>query len=218
MGKGKTGHRLPLAIRILLVLIAAGAIIYIGTVIYVCIQERTVLSDVPSREEYDAIIVLGAQIKPDGSPSVQLEWRLDAAIQAYEKKNVPMVVCGAQGNNEPAAEAEVMEEYLSARGIPEDMILTDPESFNTRQNLKNASDLLAGLPGITKVMIVTSDYHLPRAMAIARDLGLEGGEIAPFQSDAALLRRIEQQRPFCVQAGGGRRIGAQVDQQQVAGG
>lgn len=123
--------------------------------------------------EYDAIIVLGAQVKPEGIPSVQLRWRLDAAAKAYERQPARVVVCGAQGSDEPCPEAFVMKRYLTEQGVPEDMILTDPESRNTMENLKNAKKLLSQYPEIRRVLIVTSDYHVPRSMAMARDLGFE---------------------------------------------
>ena len=60
-----------------------GIIAFAGTVGYICIREGSVPKAVPEEASYDAIIVLGAQVKPDGSPSVQLGWRLDAAYEAY---------------------------------------------------------------------------------------------------------------------------------------
>ena len=159
--------------RIILILLLVAVILYALVVMYVYIHERSVSSSVPSSDQYDAIIVLGAQVLPDGTPSVQLGWRLDAACEAYQKKSVPVIVCGARGKDEPRTEAEVMKEYLVSNGIPEDVILTDPASFNTRQNLKNASALLEAIPGISRVLIVTSDYHVPRSLALARDLGYE---------------------------------------------
>ena len=66
-----------------------------------------------------------------------------------------------------------MKQYLTDRGIPEQDIMTDPASFNTSQNLKNAAELLKNRTDIHKVLIVTSDYHVPRSLALARDLGFE---------------------------------------------
>ena len=58
------------------------------------------------------------------------------------------------------------------------MILTDPDSFNTEQNLKHAKNLLESCPEfIRKIVIVSSDYHIPRAMALAEDLGMEASGI-----------------------------------------
>ena len=81
-------------------------------------------------------------MKPDGTPSVQLEWRLDCAVEVWQKKQVPIVVCGAKGKDEPEPEANAMKSYLMGKGVPEYMILTDPDSFNTEQNLAHAKKLL----------------------------------------------------------------------------
>ncbi len=169
----KRKHRLPLLLRLLVWIILLGILVYAGTGAYVCIQEGKVSNQLSPEMTYDAIIVLGAQVKLDGTPSVQLSWRLDAAIQAYEQHAVPIVVCGAQGKDEPMTEAENMRRYLTEHGIPESVILEDPDSFNTRQNLLNAGRLLAGRPEVKKVLVVTSDYHVPRAMALARDQGYD---------------------------------------------
>ena len=151
----------------LLILALAGVIAYLGVVGMVCWKE----THVPQTEGYDAIVVLGAQVKPDGTPSVQLQWRLDAAYGAWQEKQCLIVTCGAQGSNEPDAEGRVMKAYLTGLGVPENQVLVDDTSFNTRQNLENAAALLQN-SGVETVLIVTSDYHLPRAMALAEDQGL----------------------------------------------
>ena len=158
-------HRM---LKLAAVCIVLGVVFYLGVVAMVVYREK----NVPPAGEYDAIIVLGAQVKPDGEPSLQLQWRIDAAAQAWQERNCLIVVCGAQGSNEPAPEALVMRDELVKQGVPEEMILTDAESFNTRQNIANAVKLLEGRD-VKRVLIVTSDYHLPRAMAIAEDAGLD---------------------------------------------
>lgn len=155
-------------VKLALICILLGVIVYLGVVAMVCYREK----HVGPVGEYDAIIVLGAQVKPDGTPSVQLQWRIDAAVKAWREHNSLIVVCGAQGGNEPAPEAHVMREELIRQGVPADSILMDDKSINTKQNIDNAMALLEGHE-VDQVLIVTSDYHLPRAMAIAKDAGLE---------------------------------------------
>ena len=154
--------------KLALICVVLGVLFYLGVVAMVCYREK----NVPPIGEYDAIIVLGAQVKPDGEPSLQLQWRIDAAAKAWRERNAIIVVCGAQGSNEPAPEAHVMRDELIKQGVPEEMILMDDQSFNTRQNIANAVTLLADAD-VDHVLIVTSDYHLPRAMAIAKDAGLD---------------------------------------------
>ena len=154
-------------LTILLILLLLAVLFYLGVVAMVCYKE----ANVPQTDDYDAIVVLGAQVKSDGSLSVQLQWRLDKAYEMWQKKPCPVVTCGAQGSDEPAPEGTVMREYLIGLGIPADQVLADPTSFNTRQNILHAKALLDGL-NAERVLIVTSDYHLPRAMALAADEGL----------------------------------------------
>ena len=158
--------------KLSLVCVLLGVIFYLGVVAMVCYREK----NVPPAGEYDAIIVLGAQVKPDGTLSLQLQWRVDAAAKAWRERQSLIVVCGAQGSNEPATEASVMKAELIRQGVPEKYILMDEESFNTRQNIANAVALLEGRD-VQRVLVVTSDYHLPRAMAIAEDAGLEASGV-----------------------------------------
>lgn len=148
------------------ILALAGIVVYAGLVGYVCYREVTV----PAPENYDSIIVLGAQVKPDGEPSVQLRLRLDKALEMYQASPCVIVVCGAQGGNEPRPEGDVMRELLIADGVPAEQVYVDNTSMDTRQNMANAKVILNQL-NLNRPLIVTSDYHLPRAMAIAQDTG-----------------------------------------------
>ena len=155
-----------------LILVLLGILFYLGVVGMVIYRQN----NLPPVGAYDAIIVLGAQVKPSGEPSLQLQWRIDAAAKAWKERESLIVVCGARGANEPATEASVMRDELIKQGVREDMILMDEESFNTRQNIANAAKLLEG-HNVDHVLVVTSDYHLARAMAIAEDAGLSASGV-----------------------------------------
>lgn len=155
--------------KLVFVLAALFALAYAFLFGALLVRERS-LPEAKS-EQAQAIIVLGAQVNPDGQPSKQLELRLLSALAAYQKKPMPLIVCGAQGENEPATEASVMRGWLAARGVRAEDIKVDEASFNTRQNIENAKALLG--EGVREVLIITSDYHLPRAMQLAKDAGLE---------------------------------------------
>ena len=127
------------------------------------------------RADSQVLMVLGAQVYPDGQPSPQLELRLQSALESWRRNPRPIVVCGAQGPGEPAPEGDVMRQWLMDHGVPADSILAETASVNTRQNLKYAAALLPG--DVQRVTVLTSDYHLPRALALARDLGLDADGI-----------------------------------------
>ena len=155
-------------LRVLLRLALLGFVLWTALVAFVCVKEYTVPKPDGTTQ---AIIVLGAQVKPDGTLSLQLQYRMELALEQYRAHPQVIVVCGAQGGNEPMTEAQAMHDYLVSNGVPEGDILMDDTSFNTRQNLTNAQKLLGD--DVKKVLIVTSNYHLPRAMALARDTGFE---------------------------------------------
>ena len=149
-------------LKLLVVLFAIGVVCYAALIGYVLYREK----NVPAPSDYDSIIVLGAQVQPNGDPSVQLDWRLDKAVEMYLVSPCPVIVCGAQGADEPRPEAEVMRDLLIADGIPEQDVYVDPTSMDTYENIRNAKAIIEDL-GLSKPLIITSDYHLPRAMAIA---------------------------------------------------
>lgn len=157
----------------LLILIALAVLCYAALVGYVVYREK----HVPEPSAYDAIIVLGAQVQANGEPSVQLDWRLDKAVEMYQASPCPVIVCGAQGTDEPEPEAYTMRDLLIADGIPESMIYTDPTSTDTYENIANAKAIIEEL-GLDSPLIITSDYHLSRAMDIAKAEGLKSQGVA----------------------------------------
>ena len=174
-------------IKCLMILLAIGVLSYIGLFAYVCIAEKTV----PQPEQTDLIIVLGAQVKPDGTPSVQLAYRLETALSAYLAHPQMVVCCGGKAGQEPEAEGTVMRAWLIARGVPEGDVLAETASGSTKENFRNALAMLPEPP--KRVLVVTSDYHLPRAMAIARDLGLSvSGAAAPTLPEYWLKNRARE--------------------------
>ena len=174
-------------IKCLMILLALGVLSYIGLFAYVCIAEKSV----PQPEQTDLIIVLGAQVKPDGTPSVQLAYRLETALSAYLAHPQTVVCCGGKAGQEPEAEGTVMRAWLIARGVPEGDVLAETASGSTKENFRNALAMLPEPP--VKVLVVTSDYHLPRAMAIARDLGLSvSGAGAPTLPEYWLKNRARE--------------------------
>lgn len=173
--------------HVVLILLLIGVAVFTGLFTYVCIAEKTVPKPGPT----DAIIVLGAQVKEDGTLSVQLEYRLETALAEYLKDPRPIVSCGGQAGNEPAAEGDVMTKWLIDHGVKEELAFSETASGDTKENIKNARLLLPH--DIKNVLIVTSDYHLPRALAVARDQGLDAfGAGAPIKAEYWLKNHLRE--------------------------
>lgn len=117
----------------------------------------------------DYVIVLGAQWKAEG-PSEVLRRRLNRAA-AYLKENpaAAVIVSGGQGSNEPISEAAGMRAYLMEAGIAQGRILTEEASESTVENLMFSGRLLDKKHDT--VVIVTNNFHMFRALGIAKKQG-----------------------------------------------
>lgn len=113
-------------------------------------------------------IVLGAKV--DGTkPSLALENRLDAAEEYY--KNNPdtiFVLTGGRGDDENISEAECMLSVLKARGIPQSQLITEDKATTTYENLIFSSEYI---DRTEKTVLITSNYHVSRAVFIAGRCG-----------------------------------------------
>jgi len=125
-----------------------------------------------NNKSYDAIIVLGAQVRPEGVPSEALRRRLTVALERYAASPVPIICCGAQGPREPIPEGDFMRQWLLERGVMPAHAISENASTDTMQNIRNAKQIMADL-NLSRPLVVTSDYHLPRALAICRRYGLK---------------------------------------------
>ena len=161
---------MTLARRLLMAVLALAlmaALFCAGLIGFVYYKETHLLQ----RQESDVIIVLGAQVKEDGTPSEALRRRIIAALEVYQEKRQTIIVCGAQGSNEPRAEGDVMRDWLIAQGVREEDVVAETASFNTRQNLEYAKAMMEHR-GLSQALVVTSDYHVARALELCRQVGI----------------------------------------------
>lgn len=110
----------------------------------------------------DAIVVLGAQVRPDGSAGYGLQSRVLHALRLYEKGVAPRIICtGGVGEN-PPAEAEVAAKILRTRGVPRDAVLLENKSTSTWENAAYSAKICRA-HNIKNVVVVSDPFHLWRA-------------------------------------------------------
>jgi uncharacterized SAM-binding protein YcdF (DUF218 family) len=120
-------------------------------------------------EPQDYLIVLGAQVY-NGRVSTILRHRLDAAYDYLaQNPETKVIVTGGQGFNEPYPEAEGMAAYLMDRGISEERILKEDQADNTVQNIEYSFAMID--PENDRICIVTNQFHVHRAMLLAKKAG-----------------------------------------------
>lgn len=123
----------------------------------------------------DALIVLGAGVHGD-RVSLALRYRLDATLDYITKNpDVLIVVSGGKGFQEDVTEAYAMEKYLVDHGADPDNIIKEENASSTTENFKFSKEILdRRFQGVTyKAAAVTNDFHIFRAVTIAKQNGLE---------------------------------------------
>ena len=135
------------------------------------------------------MVILGCRVMPGGNPSVLLQDRLDTALDYWEDHpDLTIVTSGGQGSNEPVSEARCMADYLMDGGVPEDQILLEDRSHNTKENFLYSKELLAdeGIDvGETDVLVVSNGFHLTRARMLAERFGY--GEVSTLAAPTSHL-------------------------------
>ena len=126
---------------------------------------------VSNMNESDCIIALGAQVKSWGEASPALLGRLRLTLEQYNINPRVIICCGGQGEDEPMAEGDFMRDWLVKQGVPSSMVFSENTSRNTKQNIEKAKQIMGGL-GLETALVVTSDYHVARALAICKDNGI----------------------------------------------
>lgn len=125
------------------------------------------------------VMVPGAGLLRDGTPSSPLRDRLDAAAQLYRDGKVQKILLTGDNRfvnyNEPGA----MRNYLIQAGIPEEDLVLDYAGRRTYDSCYRAKAIF----GLDEIIIVTQPYHLPRAVFLCDKLGLETQGLPIEQSE-----------------------------------
>ena len=119
-------------------------------------------------------IVLGAAVNPSGEPSPWLRYRLDTAARLYHSGRVEALLVSGDNGRENYNEPVAMRNYLVSAGIPAEAIALDYAGFDTYDTCVRAHRIF----GVTRAIIVTQDFHEPRAVSVCRAAGVEAHGVA----------------------------------------
>lgn len=121
-----------------------------------------------SGESVDCVIVLGASAKT-GKPSLMLQDRLDLAYEVYTAGYAKKILVSGDHMHDGYDEANVMKAYLVSLDVPEEDIFMDHAGIDTYTTMKRAKEVFL----VNSCIISTQEYHLYRAVYIAKQLGIE---------------------------------------------
>ncbi len=163
--------RLRTILKILAVLAAAAILCAAGINAAMVAKTGSRITDPEgvTMRDADCILVLGAGVRADGTPSHMLTDRLIVGIKLYRQGAAPKLLMSGDHGQPEYDEVNTMKAYAVAEGIPAEDVFMDHAGFSTYESMIRARDVF----GVKKLVIVTQKYHLYRALWLADALGLE---------------------------------------------
>ena len=155
---------------IVAVALAIVAVFAVTNVVTIVGSKGSIVSaDEASISSADAIVVLGASVFADGTPSGILEDRLDDGIALYFAGVAPKLIMSGDNGTESYNEVRVMKQYAIAQGVPSEDIFCDHAGFSTYESMYRAKYVF----GCQRIVVATQTYHLYRALWSAKSLGMQ---------------------------------------------
>jgi len=137
-----------------------------STAKYIYNEENITIQD--NQKEYDAILVLGSGVRGN-YPTPILKERLDTGIYLYENGIAPKIIMSGDHGREYYDEVNIMKDYAIEKGVPSEDIFMDHAGFSTYESMYRVGYIF----GAKKVIVVSQEYHLYRAIYIGRRLDLD---------------------------------------------
>ncbi len=138
---------------------------------------RILSSGEAQKLDADCILVLGASVRADGTPSPMLRDRLNVGIELYHQGIAPKLLLSGDHGQAQYDEVNVMKDYAKERGVPAEDIFLDHAGFSTYESVYRARDIFE----VERMVIVTQKYHQYRALYNARQLDVEAWGVAADQ-------------------------------------
>lgn len=144
------------------------AVVVLGT------RGSIVSADAAATYQADAIVVLGASVYADGTPSGILKDRLDDGIALYFAGAAPKIIMSGDNGTASYNEVKVMKDYAISQGVPSEDVFCDHAGFSTYESMYRAKYVF----GAERIVVATQTYHLYRALYAAQGLGMEAVGVA----------------------------------------
>jgi uncharacterized SAM-binding protein YcdF (DUF218 family) len=166
----------PVAIALAVLFIAGNS--GVKNIIFTSLEEQYLPSMIPQAQ---AIVVLGGATYPLEKPRRMAEInesgdRLLYSVKLYQDQKAPLIIASGgrvawNGEDQSKGEAQDMASLMVMMGVPQTAIVLEPKSLNTYQNAVNVKQILEE-KNINEIILVTSAFHMPRAIAIFQKLGI----------------------------------------------
>ncbi|MEH1163776.1 ElyC/SanA/YdcF family protein [Micromonospora sp. CPCC 205539] len=144
-------------------------------------------------------LVLGTKVELDGTPSPFLAARLEIAQRLLASGKVRAILVSGDNRNADYNEPAAMLSWLVDRGVPVQKVVLDPAGFDTYDSCARAKRIF----GVRRATVVTQSFHLPRAVALCRRLGIDANGVGDETAQRYAQRwRVSSAREYgaCLKA------------------
>ncbi len=167
-------------------------LLFIGLYVLALIVEANTNSTYDETKSYDYLVIPGSLMNDDGSPSLMMEQRIDAAEQIIDDNpEITIVASGAQGSNEVMTEAQAIKNELNKRGYQNEILL-ETKATSTFENLKYSKEFTDG-----QVVIISQQFHLFRIKILLKRLDLNW-DVARAENEYLLPLQPFYREPFAI--------------------
>ncbi len=165
----KKGRKMIITLIVIAALFVLGVISFFAIDLYVTkYTENNIFKEDTVYGTYDCILILGAGVRDDGTPSKMLEERLSCGLDMYEKGlSKKILVSGDHGRVE-YDEVNTMKAWLTEKGVPSEDVFMDHAGFSTYDSIYRAKEIFCA----NSILVVTQKYHLHRALYLCDSLGI----------------------------------------------
>ena len=186
-GKIRKGFRIFLCTILSLGLLGICSILGINLWVTGTVNSRILTQEQAAQlADVDCVLVLGCQVRSDGTPSHMLEDRLRRGVALYEAGAAPKILMSGDHGTKYYNEVDAMKRYALDAGVPSADVFMDHAGFSTYESMSRALRVFEA----DKIIIVTQEYHLYRAIYVAKALGIEAyGVAADYRTYSGQLNR-----------------------------
>lgn len=154
---------------IILILLSFMSIIFINVYVKSSAKDMIISAEEALKKDAECILVLGAGVRSDGSPSPMLEDRILTGVDLYNKGVSNRLLMSGDHSTKEYDEVNTMKRYATEMGIPSEHVFMDHVGISTYDSIYRAKEIFQA----NKIIIVTQKYHLYRALNISKSLDIE---------------------------------------------
>jgi len=168
-------RRKKLLLKLVLILMCMGllgciVLLSINAYVTTLIKNRIVTVEEASKlKDIDCILILGAGVWENNTPSPMLNDRLEQGIALYKMGVSDRLLMSGDHGRADYDEVNVMKQYAIDQGIPSENIFMDHAGFSTYESMYRARDIFK----VKKMVVITQRYHMYRSLYDGHGLGLD---------------------------------------------